>query len=100
MTARKRLTQKKAQEIADSADLVKAPDWATTKRWHVVAADGTVLVVVSPSYGGAGRTGRNGWTQHLAALGPSGSRERYATRQSAATQGLMAWMRFVTSSRT
>lgn len=99
MTARKRLTQKKAQEIADGAQLVKAPDWSTTNQWHAVAADGTVLVVVSPSYGGAGRTGRNGWKCHVAAFGPSGSRDRYATRQSAAVQGLMSWMRWVTSPR-
>jgi len=100
MPAQKRLTQKKAQEIADGAELVKAPDWATTNRWHVVDADGTVLVVVSPSYGGASRSGRNGWTHHLAALGPSGSRDRSSTRQGAAAQGLASWMRWVTASRT
>jgi hypothetical protein len=96
----KRLTQKKAQELIDGAELVKAPTWSTTSQWHVVAADGNVLVVVSPSYGGAGRTGRNGWKQHLAALGPSGSRERHTTRQTAAVQGLMAWKRWATSSQT
>lgn len=95
--ARKRLTQKRAQEIVDGATLVKAPDWSESSRWHVVAADGTVLVVVSPSYGGAGRSGRDGWRQHLAVLGPSGGGEKYWTRESAAVQGLAAWMRWATS---
>lgn len=100
MTTQKRLTQKKAQETIDGAELVKAPTWSTTSAWNVVAADGTVLVVVSPSYGGASRSGRNGWKQHLAALGPSGSRERHTTRQAAAAQGLMAWKRWATAPRT
>ncbi|MDQ0840513.1 hypothetical protein [Streptomyces sp. V1I6] len=95
--ARKRLTQRKAQEVFDGAQLVKAPDWAESSRWHVVGEDGTVLVVVSPSYGGVGRSGRNGWRQHPAALGPSGGGERHPTRQSAAVQGLAAWMRWATA---
>lgn len=94
-----RLTQRKAQQIVDTAELVKAPDWSTTRRWHAVAEDGTVLVVVSPSYGGASRSGRNGWGYHLAALGPSGNRDRWSTRQAAAVQGLMAWQRLVTAAR-
>jgi hypothetical protein len=94
---RKRLTDKQAQAIIDSAQLIKAPDWLESSTWHVVAEDGTVLVVVSPSYGGAGRSGRNGWRQHLAALGPSGARDRYSTRQEAAAHGLMAWKRWVTA---
>jgi hypothetical protein len=100
MPAQKRLTQKKAQELAAGAQLVKAPDWSETNRWHVVDGNGTVLVVVSPSYGGASRSGRNGWSYHLAALGPSGSRDRSATRQAAAAQGLASWMRWVTAPRT
>ncbi|MGW3400153.1 hypothetical protein [Streptomyces zhihengii] len=97
MTPRKRLTQKKAQETVDGARLVKAPSWSEDRCWHVVGEDGAVLVVVSPSYGGAGRSGRDGWRQHLAALGPSGSRERHATRQAAAVRGLVTWVRWVTS---
>ncbi|WP_086560135.1 hypothetical protein [Streptomyces africanus] len=97
MTSRKRLTVKQAQAVIDGATLVKAPDWRESNDWHVIAADGTVLVVVSPSYGGVGRTGRNGWKQHLAALGPGGSREKWKTREDAAVQGLAAWKRWVTS---
>ena len=96
-SSRKRLTEKQAQAVIDGATLVKAPDWRETSTWHAVAADGTVLVVVHPSYGGASRGGRDGWRQHLAALGPSGSREKWSTRQQAAAQGLMAWKRWVTS---
>lgn len=95
--ARKRLTEKQAQAVIDGATLVKAPDWRETSTWHVVADDGTVLVVVRPSYGGAGRSGRDGWRQHLAELGPSGSREKWRTRQEAAAYGLMAWKRWATS---
>ena len=90
-------TQALAQAVVDGAELGKAPDWRESSTWHVTAADGTVLVVVSPSYA-AGR--RNGWRQHLAALGPSGSREKWRTREQAAVQGLMAWKRWATTSRT
>ena len=96
---RRRLTEKKAREIADTATLVKAPDWSETRDWNVVAEDGTVLVVVTPSYGGASRSGRNGWKYYLAALGPSGSREHWPTRQSAAGDGVRAWIRWVTAAR-
>ncbi|MEU9849214.1 hypothetical protein [Streptomyces sp. NPDC047985] len=95
----KRLSETKARSIADGAKLVKAANWSATHAWNVVAEDGTVLVVVKPSYGGASRSGRNGWTYHLAALGPTGSRDRWATRQQAAAQGLMGWIRWVTAIR-
>lgn len=94
---RTRLTAKQAQAVIDGAILVKAPDWRETSHWHVTDADGNVLVVVSPSYGGTGRTGRNGWRQHLAALGPSGSRDRWTSREDAAANGLAAWKRWVTA---
>ncbi|MEU6016887.1 hypothetical protein ABZ826_23415 [Streptomyces sp. NPDC047515] len=95
----KRLTEAKARSIADGATLVKAADWSATHAWDVVAEDGTVLVIVTPSYGGGARSGRNGWKYHLASLGPSGNRDHWPTRQQAATQGLMAWMRWVTAAR-
>ncbi|MEU3656444.1 hypothetical protein AB0E67_27285 [Streptomyces sp. NPDC032161] len=95
----KRLSETKARSIADGARLVKAGDWSTTRAWNVTAEDGTVLVVVTPSYGGASRSGRDGWKYHLAALGPTGSLEKWPTREQAATQGLMSWMRWVTAAR-
>lgn len=97
MPTPKRLTEKQAQAVIDGATLVKAPDWQESSRWHVVADDGAVLVVVGPSYGGTGRSARNGWQQHLAALGPNGSRDRWKTRQEAAARGLDNWKRWVTA---
>ena len=98
-TRPRHLSARKAQQVIDSAQLVKAPDWATSRRWNVISDDGTVLVVVSPSYGGGSQSGRNGWTYHLAALGPSGTRDHWPTRQTAAVQGLMAWQRWATHAR-
>lgn len=98
-TPRRRLTDKQARAITDHAELVKAPDWSTTRNWHVVDQEGSVLVVITPSYGGASRSGRNGWKYYLAALGPSGSTDRQPTTQAAAAQGLMAWTRWATAAR-
>ncbi|AVH59993.1 MULTISPECIES: hypothetical protein [Streptomyces] len=97
MTDRRLMSARRAQEIIEGAELVKAPDWRDTRNWHVVAADGTVLVVVAPSYGGTSRTGRNGWKYFLAAMGPSGNRDPEPTRQQAAARGLAAWKRWVTT---
>lgn len=94
-----RLTQKNARAVADAAEMAKAADWSTTNAWNVTAEDGTVLVVVIPSYGGASQSGRNGWKYYLPALGPSGNRDKWPTRQQAAVQGLMAWMRMATAGR-
>lgn len=94
---RRRLTQTAARATADAARLVKAPDWRETHHWHVVDADGKVLVVVAPSYGGVSRSGRNGWKYYLAALGPSGNRDKWPTVKQAAAQGLGAWIRWATT---
>jgi hypothetical protein len=91
------MSARRAREIIDGAQLVKAPDWRETHRWHVVAADGTVLVVVAPSYGGTSRSGRNGWRWWIASLGPSGNRDREPTTQQAAARGLSDWQRWATS---
>lgn len=70
---RKRLSQKAARAVADSARLVKGADHRDTRRWDLIAEDGTVLGHVEPSYGGTGRTGRNGWNHRLAeSFTPSG----------------------------
>lgn len=95
MTARRPLSTRRAQEIASGARLAKAPDWADSHEWLVVAADGTPLVTVAPSYGGATRSGRNGWRYWLADLGPSGNRDRWPTREQAASAGLATWQRWV-----
>lgn len=99
MTDRPRLTRKKAQQTLDTAHLVKAPDWPDSRQWHVVTDGGDVLVIVKPSYGGASRTGRQGWAYDLAVLGPSGNRDHWPTREQAAARGLAAWQRWATAPR-
>lgn len=92
---RKRLSQKAARAVADSARLVKGADHRDTHRWDLIAEDGTVLGYVEPSYGGTGRTGRNGWNHRLAesfmVSGP------YKTREEAALQCALAWTRVATA---
>jgi hypothetical protein len=79
VTARS-LSSKAARAIVAGATLVKHPTWSEDRWWQVVAEDGTVLVIVAPSYGGISRTGRNGWRWWLADFGPSGNRDRWDTR--------------------
>lgn len=93
------MSAKRAREIASAATLVKAPSWSEDRHWHVVAADGSVLVTVAPSYGGVSRTGRNGWQYWITALGVSGNRDRWTTREGAAAAGLGAWERWATAPR-
>ncbi|MFE7941961.1 hypothetical protein ACFU46_32075 [Streptomyces griseoincarnatus] len=92
---RRRLSQKAARAVADSARLVKGADHRDTHRWELIAEDGTMLGYVEPSYGGTGRTGRNGWNYRLAdsfmARGP------YRTREEAALQCALAWIRVATA---
>ncbi|MFD9276901.1 hypothetical protein ACFWD7_06360 [Streptomyces mirabilis] len=97
MAARRPMSAKRAREVIGGAELIKAPDWSESRRWHVVAADGTVLVVVAPSYGGASRSGRNGWRWWITATGPTGSSDREPTREQAAARGLANWQRWITS---
>ncbi len=92
---RRRLSQKAARAVADSARLVKGADHRDTHRWDLIAEDGTVLGYVEPSYGGTGRTGRNGWnhrlTESFMVSGP------YKTREEAALQCALAWIRVATA---
>ncbi|GGV45495.1 hypothetical protein GCM10010293_53560 [Streptomyces griseoflavus] len=92
---RKRLSQKAARAVADSARLVKGADHRDTHRWDLIAEDGTVLGYVEPSYGGAGRTGRNGWKHRLADSFAAGG--PYKTREEAALQCALAWTRVATA---
>lgn len=92
---RKRLTGARAQAVADSSRLVKHPEHRDNHRWNLVAEDGTVLGHVEPSYGGTSRTGRNGWRHQAGGTfvfsGP------YKTRDEAAVQCALAWIRLVTA---
>jgi hypothetical protein len=92
------LSAKVVRAVIDAAEIVKAPDWSETRNWHVVSG-GDVLVVIEPSYGGASRSGRNGWTWWLA----DSARTRHQpepTREKAAIAGLLAWERRATRKET
>jgi len=93
MTARP-MSASRARAVVEQARLVKAPDWSDTHAWHVVA-DGEVLVVVEPSYGGTSASGRNGWQWRLADHGPV-QRRPETTIDKAKLAGLTAWERWVT----
>ncbi|CAM5253354.1 hypothetical protein [Streptomyces griseomycini] len=92
---RKRLSQKAARAVADSARLVKDADHRDTHRWNLIAEDGTVLGHVEPSYGGTGRSGRNGWNYRLA--GSFAGSGPYKTREEAALRCALAWTRVATA---
>ncbi|WFB82572.1 MULTISPECIES: hypothetical protein [Streptomyces] len=89
-----RLSQKAARALADSANLVKDADHRDTHRWNLVAEDGTLLGHLEPSYGGTGRTGRNGWNHRLAQS--FAVRGPYKTREEAALHCALAWVRVAT----
>ncbi|MER8002949.1 hypothetical protein [Streptomyces sp. NPDC095613] len=55
---RRPMSARRACAVIDAAELVKAPNWPDSRRWHVVSG-GDVLVIIEPSYRGGGR---NGWT--------------------------------------
>jgi hypothetical protein len=80
--------------MIDAAQLVKAPDWSETRRWHVTS-HGQVLVIVEPSYSGISR---NGWTWWLHDIGRTRNTP-HPTREKAAIAGLDAWQRWATSTR-
>ncbi|WP_030757280.1 hypothetical protein [Streptomyces sp. NRRL F-5135] len=86
------LSTKTARAIIDTSELVKAPDWADTRIWHVISS-GRLLVVIEPSYRG-GR--RSGWRWRLAGSSTWSSRAE-TNREKAAAAGLGAWQRWITS---
>jgi len=56
-----RLPKKRARAVLDAAELVRAPDYRDSHTWILRSGD-TLIGYVVPSYGGASRSGRNGWT--------------------------------------
>ena len=89
------MSQKAAMALINTAELVKDPDHRDTGCWRLVAADGTVIAHVEPSYGGTSRSGRNGW--HGWPDGSTPTRERHPTRQDAAVAAAEGWVRIVTA---
>jgi hypothetical protein len=90
-----RLTRAKALVLLDTAELVKDENHQENNTWHLVAADGTMVGHVAPSYGGASRSGRNGW--HGWAHGTTRTQDRHPTRAAAAVAASGAWLQAVTA---
>ena len=89
---RKRLSQRAARAIADNSHLVRDE---RHEGWLLRDDEtGTVLGHIEPSYGGTSVSGRNGWTYRVdgsfARTGP------YRTRNNAAVQCALSWMRLAT----
>jgi hypothetical protein len=87
-----RLPKKRAQAVIDAAELVRAPDYRDSHRWILRSGD-TLIGYVVPSYGGASRSGRNGWLSRLGGSpGP-----RCKSRDGAAVDLAARWLRVVTA---
>jgi hypothetical protein len=87
-----KLSKTTAAAIANAAELIRDPDHRDNHRWVLQSGD-TVLGYVEPSYGGVSQSGRNGWVSRLGgSLGPRGT-----TRNSAAEDLAMRWIRLVTA---
>ncbi|MEU6011893.1 hypothetical protein [Streptomyces sp. NPDC047453] len=87
-----KLARKKARAIIDAAELVRHPEHRDNHRW-ILRSDDTVIGYVEPTYGGASRSGRNGWAGRLG--GHPGPRCR--TRDGAAVDLAARWVRLVTA---
>jgi hypothetical protein len=91
----KRMPRKKAEQIVNTATVVKDPGHRENHQWNVVAADGTVIGHVEPSYGGASRSGRNGWCGWAHGMTRNG--DRHPTKDAAAVAAAMSWLRITTA---
>ncbi|MFF4763351.1 hypothetical protein [Streptomyces sp. NPDC001292] len=87
-----RLAKKKARAVVDAAELVRHPEHRDNHGWILRSGD-TVIGHVEPTYGGASRSGRNGWTGRLG--GHVGPRRR--TRDEAAVDLALRWVQLVTA---
>ncbi|MFJ4013971.1 hypothetical protein [Streptomyces sp. NPDC090026] len=91
---RKRLSAKRAREVAEGATLIS--DDKEQHTYKVVAADGTLLGRVAPMYKTGRRSGWQGWAADLNR--PSQASQRgHATRDRAAVDALGQWIRIVTA---
>lgn len=87
-----KLPKKKAAAVLDAAELVRAPDYRDSHTW--ILRSGDVLIgYVRPSYGGASRSGRNGWTSSMGGTPGPHSRSRDGAKLDLAAQ----WLRVVTA---
>lgn len=86
-----KLPKKKAEAVLDAAELVRAPDYRDSHMWILRSGD-TLIGYVMPSYGGASRSGRNGWTSSMGDRGP-----RCHSRDGAKVDLAARWLRVVTA---
>jgi hypothetical protein len=89
-----KMPRKRAMAVLDTSELVRVPGSDRhSSRW-VLRSGETVLGYVQPSYGGASRSGRNGWQ----ALLPGEHQSRpQPTRDAAAVELARKWVALVTS---
>ncbi|MET8221490.1 recombinase family protein [Streptomyces hirsutus] len=87
------LSRRAARQIADSAELVRSPDYRDTHR-ATVRSGATVLGYVEPSYGGTSASGRNGW---IGSVAPGSHGPVRKTQQQAAVDVALSWIRIVTA---
>jgi DNA invertase Pin-like site-specific DNA recombinase len=87
------LSQRAAMKIVEAAETVRDPDYRETHR-STVRSGATVLGYVSPSYGGASRSGRNGWIGYLS---PGVHGPVRKSQQQAAIDVAASWVRVVTA---
>lgn len=90
--SQQKLPRKKAQAVVDAAELVRHPEHRENHRWFLRSGD-TVIGYVEPSYGGASRSGRNGWTGRLDGM----TGRRCATREGVAVDLAQRWIQVVTA---
>lgn len=88
-----RLTRKKALVLLDTAELVKDSEHRENGRWHLIAADGTVIAHVAPNYTALKRSGWNAWPHEST----PNTRDRHPTREAAAAYAADSWLRSVTA---
>ncbi|MFJ7589089.1 hypothetical protein ACIQZO_17255 [Streptomyces sp. NPDC097617] len=86
------MSAKQANAVAAGATLVST-DRETSSR-DVVAADGSNLGHVEPTYQAGRRKGWQGWATRLT---PSSNPHRHPTREAAGADALGQWIRIVTA---
>lgn len=87
-----RLSKSRAQAVIDAAELIRASDYRESRTWILRSGD-TLIGYVAPSYGGASRSGRNGWISRLGSTpGP-----RCHSRDEAKLDLAARWLRVVTA---
>jgi len=88
-----KLPKKRAMAVVEAAELVRHPDYRENHR-SILRSGETVLGHVEPSYGGASRSGRNGW---VGLLPGEHTGRPLPTRDAAAAELARRWLQLVTA---